>query len=71
MKKTNIRINNNFLIKNNNQYFLSDISDYNEWIKINTLENHKKNNVTNQYLELSEKYGIDYNINFILNQSGG
>tara|TARA_Y100000389_G_C17265136_1_gene415043 strand:+ start:548 stop:763 length:216 start_codon:yes stop_codon:yes gene_type:complete len=71
MKKTNIRINNNFLIKKNNQYFLSDVSDYDQWINTDNLANHKGKNVTSKYQELSEKYGVDYNVNFVSNQSGG
>ena len=31
MKKTNIRINNKFLIKQNDQYFLSNVSDYDKY----------------------------------------
>ena len=71
MKKTNIRINNNFLIKQNDEYFLSDVSDYDSWINTNDLNDHKGNNVTNEYQELSDKYSINYNVNFITNQSGG
>ena len=71
MKKTNIRINNKFLIKQNDQYFLSNVSDYDKWINTNSLENHKGNNITNEYKELSETYDIYYNVNFITSQKGG
>ena len=71
MKKTNIRINNIFLIEKNNQYFLSDVSNQDQWINTNNLASHKGKNITSKYQELSEKYGVDYNVNFITNLSGG
>uniref|UniRef100_A0A6C0C4M9 Uncharacterized protein n=1 Tax=viral metagenome TaxID=1070528 RepID=A0A6C0C4M9_9ZZZZ len=71
MKKTNIRINNMFLIKDNSKYFISDISDSDMWINTIDLNDHKGNDVTTYYKELSEQYGVNYNINFITSQSGG
>ena len=71
MKKTNIRINDHFLIKKNDQYFLSDITDQDHWINTDNLLNHKGKNVTNKLQELTEQYNINYNVNFITEQSGG
>tara|TARA_B110000858_G_C17785361_1_gene466971 strand:+ start:2008 stop:2223 length:216 start_codon:yes stop_codon:yes gene_type:complete len=71
MKKTNIRINNKFLIKKNDQYFLSDVSNYDQWINTENLVNHKGNNITSKLQELVDKYDISYNVNFITDQSGG
>ena len=71
MKKTNIRINDHFLIKKNDQYFLSDITDQDQWINTDNLVNHKGKNVTSKLQELIEQYNINYNVNFITEQSGG
>ena len=71
MKKTNIRINDYFLIKKNDQYFLSDITDQDQWINTDNLVNHKGKNVTSKLRELTEQYNINYNVNFITEQSGG
>ena len=71
MKKTNIRINDYFLIKKNDQYFLSDITDQDQWINTDNLVNHKGKNVTSKLQELTEHYNINYNVNFITEQSGG
>ena len=71
MKKTNIRINDHFLIKKNDQYFLSDITDQDQWINTENLVNHKGKNVTSKLKELTEQYNINYNVNFITEQSGG
>ena len=61
MKKTNIRINDHFLIKKNDQYFLSDITDQDQWINTDNLVNHKGKNVTSKLQELTEQYNINYN----------
>ena len=71
MNKTNIRINNKFIIKKNDQYFLSDVSNYDQWINTENLVNHKGKNVTSKLQELIDKYNISYNVNFITDQSGG
>ena len=65
MKKTNIRINDHFLIKKNDQYFLSDITDQDQWINTDNLVNHKGKNATSKLKELTEQYNINYNVNFI------
>ena len=71
MKKTNIRINDHFLIKKNDQYFLSDITDQDQWINTDNLVNHKGKNITSKLKDLTEQYNINYNVNFITEQSGG
>ena len=55
MKKTNIRINDYFLIKKNDQYFLSDITDQDQWINTDNLVNHKGKNITSKLQELTEQ----------------
>ena len=71
MKKTNIRINDYFLIKKNDQYFLSDITDQEQWINTDNLVNHKGKNVTSKLGELIKQHNLDYNVNFITEQTGG
>ena len=71
MKKTNIRIDNYFLMKKKDQYFLSDIDDYEQWRETENLLDHKKKNVTSKLSELTNKYNVNYNVNFLTGQSGG
>ena len=71
MKQTNIRIDDYFVMKNNNQYFLSDIDDYGQWRETDNLLDHKKKNVTSKLSELMNKYNVKYNVNFLTGQSGG
>ena len=71
MKKTNIRIDNFFLMKKKDQYFLSDIEDHEQWIETDNLLDHKKKNVTSKLSELTNKYNVNYNVNFLTGQSGG
>jgi RecA-family ATPase len=71
MKQTNIRIDDYFVMKNNDQYFLSDIDDYEQWRETDNLLDHKKKNVTSKLSELMNKYNVKYNVNFLTGQSGG
>ena len=67
MKKTNIRINNLFLIiDKNNNYYLSDIDDIEEWKEKKNLElkEYKNNDVTNIINNLMEENNIISNTNF-------
>ena len=59
------------MIKKNDQYFLSDITDQDQWINTDNLVNHKGKNITSKLQELTEQYNINYNVNFITKQSGG
>ena len=71
MKKTNIRFNNYFLIKDKSKYFLSNIDNYDKWRKDIDLEEHLGEEVTGEYKSLSEKYNVKHTVNFITDQSGG
>ena len=71
MKKTNIRLNNYFLIKDKSKYFLSNVDDYDTWRKDIDLEEHMGEEVTGEYNSLSEKYNVKHTVNFITDQSGG
>jgi len=71
MRKTNIRFNNIFLIKDKSNYFLSGIDNYEDWKDASDLKNHIGEDVTSEYKTLSEKYNISHTVNFIVEQSGG
>ena len=67
MKKTNIRLNNHFIIENNKKYFQSDIDDLESWksIKIKDLKKSSKDDVTQILNDLLKKYKLKSNVNFI------
>jgi len=71
MKKTNIRIDNYFVMKKKDQYYLSDINNYDQWINTDNLLDHKEKNVSSKLHELINKYNVNYNVNFLTKQSGG
>ena len=68
MKKTNIRINNFYIIldKKGNKYYLSDIDDFELWKNLNNSEikKHRKENVTKMLKEYIEENNISSNVNF-------
>jgi hypothetical protein len=66
MNKTNIRINNHFIIEENNEYYASSMKDLDEWkgIEESDLEEYKEENVTKQLSLLMNKYHIYSNVNF-------
>lgn len=69
MKKTNIRINNFFILIHDNKHYLTDIDLLDDWknTKTNELKKYKENNDCSEKInELIEKYNVTTNINFIL-----
>ena len=66
MKKTNIRIQNHFLIEENKDYYSSSVSDLDEWIKVENdkLIDYKEEKVTEHVVSLMKKYDIYSNVNF-------
>lgn len=69
MKKTNIRLNNHYLIFDKDKYYLSDIDMLNDWVdfKSSELKKFLKNNhCTEKINELLKKYDIYSNVNFII-----
>ena len=70
MKKTNIRINNFYIIEDEKEYFLSDIKDLDDFKKLedddDTLKKHKTDEVTNRLFSLMEEYEIYSSVNFIV-----
>ena len=69
MRKTNIRINGEFLVKEDDKYYLSKINGYVKWIGQEEIS--KYDDVTEEYNKLSKKYDIYEKVNFITGQSGG
>ena len=69
MRKTNIRINGIFLVKEDDKYYLSEIYDYVKWIGQEEIS--KYGDVTEEYNKLSKEYDIYEKVNFITGQSGG
>ena len=69
MKKTNLRINNFFIIEKDNSYYLTDVDVLDHWkeIPIKDLKKFLKNKDCNEKIRgLMELYKIKSNVNFIL-----
>ena len=69
MKKTNLRINNFFIFKKDEKYYLTDIDVLDDWKKMDNKKLNdfiKDNDTTDKLKELIKSYGINANINFIL-----
>ena len=66
MKKTNLRIHNNFIIEDGKSYYLSSITNIDEWKNMDDkdLEDSKKGDVSKKLSDLMEKYEIFSNVNF-------
>lgn len=66
MKKTNLRINNNFIIEDGNNYYLSSITNLEDWKTMNDkdLKDVKKEDVSKKLSNLMEQYEIFSNVNF-------
>ena len=66
MEKTNIRVNNLFLITDKGKFYLSDIDDYEYWIQLkkSEIKEHKQGEITNEIQKLQIKNKIKSNVNF-------
>jgi hypothetical protein len=76
MKKTNLRINNFFIIEHNSGFFISDINDLEKWKQCKSFKKfiNEKNNKSNILNSLMKEFDIYSNINFIIKEnekSGG
>ena len=70
MKKTNLRMNNFFVIEDGKQYFLTTIDELDEWKKKHDdLEKLKKNDVTKKLRKLMNHYNIYANVNFFVSMN--
>ena len=70
MKKTNLRIQNFFIIEHKNKYYLSDIDNLEDWksIHLKELKLFLKNDDITEILKNSLiKHKMNSNVNFILN----
>jgi len=61
-----IRMNNKFVYKKDNKYYLTDISNRSKWLKMSDSEKNKckGKDVTKQVKSLLKKHGSKSNINF-------
>ena len=69
MKKTNLRINNFFIIRNDKLYYMTDIDMLDDWKEISSKDLEKfleSNDCTEKINELMELYHINSNVNFII-----
>ena len=69
MKKTNLRLNNFFILEKGKSFYLSDIDILNDWRDANTKDLQKflkDNDITKKINELKKLYDINSNVNFIL-----
>ena len=72
MRKTNVQIDGEYLIKEGSKYLRSHIKAHEEWRNLEDLSEYTDaENVTELYSDLSKKHRIKSNVNFITNQSGG
>ncbi len=69
MKKTNLRINNFFILIHDNKHYLTDIDMLEDWknTKPNELKKYTENdNCSKKINELIEEYNVKSNVNFTL-----
>tara|TARA_B100001109_G_C18835779_1_gene461897 strand:+ start:405 stop:710 length:306 start_codon:yes stop_codon:yes gene_type:complete len=69
MKKTNLRINNFFIIEKGGSYYLTDIDVLEDWNEVSTkdLQKFLKNkNCNDKIQELNDLYEINSNANYII-----
>ena len=72
MRKTNLRINNVFIIEDNGKHYMSNIDDPDEWSNLESSELKEGKDITKTLKELMDEYGISSNVNFFgFNQKGG
>ena len=70
MKTTNIRINNNYILINNSNFYLTDIDQYNALEEEENLDKFlNKKPITKQIKELLDEFNfnIEDKVNFIIN----
>ena len=69
MKKTNLRLNNFFILENKNKYFLTDIDQLDDWVDFNQkkLKEFLKKDITQQINDLLKEHSVSSNVNFITN----
>ena len=71
MRKTNVRINNHYILMNNNNYYLTDIDQFNALQEEEDLFQYIENRpITNKIKELllEFNFNIDDKVNFIMSE---
>ena len=69
MKKTNFRINNFFIIRNDKLFYLTDIDVLDDWKEVTDKDLEiflKSKDCTEKLNELKNLYDINSNVNFII-----
>ena len=69
MKKTNLRINNFFILIQDNKHYLTDIDLLDDWknVKNDELKKYTENNDCSEKIrDLIEQYNVKSNVNFTL-----
>ena len=69
MKKTSIRYNNNFLLSDGENYYITDITELDEWKQIK--QPMKSEDVTNKIKEFINQHQFSQQVNYIDSQQGG
>lgn len=71
MVSSHIRMNNMFVYKKNNKYFLTTVNNKVKWSKMSDSEKEscKGTDITSQVKSLLRKHGSKYNMNFKTNSS--
>ena len=66
MKKTNLRIRNQFIFEDKNDYYLSSVIEHEEWkhLEENHYNDFKEKKVTERLNDLMEEYDIYTCVNF-------
>tara|TARA_B100000902_G_C27116235_1_gene816222 strand:- start:487 stop:783 length:297 start_codon:yes stop_codon:yes gene_type:complete len=68
MQKTNIRLNNFFILENKGKYFLTDIDQLEDWkdFQSKKLKQFLKKDITEKVNGLLKEYKVSSNVNFIV-----
>ena len=69
MKKTNLRINNFFILIHDNKHYLTDIDMLEDWKNVSSTELKKyteNDDCSKKINELIEEYNVRSNVNFTL-----
>ena len=66
MKKTNLRIRNQFIFEDKNDYYLSSVIEHEEWkhLEEDNYNDFKEKKVTERLNDLMEEYDIYTCVNF-------
>jgi hypothetical protein len=70
MRKTNLRINNFFILEDKKKFYLSDIDILEEWVGLSKkdLKPYLKKEVTEKLQGLLKKHNCNSNVNFIVDK---